>query len=50
MAPEGMAFAGWALTANGDAELDGDSIETRLYFNHGSSKTEVTLYAMWTEA
>ena len=49
-APEGMAFAGWALTADGDAELDGDSIETRRYFNHGSSKTEVTLYAMWTEA
>ena len=53
MAPEGMAFAGWALTADGGVELDGDTIslflEVPLYFNHGSSKTEVTLYAIWIE-
>ena len=49
MAPEGMQFAGWALTADGGAELDGDTISSSLYFNHGSDKTEVTIYAKWAE-
>jgi len=48
-----MVFAGWALTADGGAELDGDTIslflEVPLHFNHGSDKTEVTIYAKWAE-